>query len=751
MKSLLKKSLIIVLCLVMVLSLSACTKKNKDDIVDPILFDKNHQNIHSDSFVITNDNSNYELRWDAENLRILLVNKTTGRISSVTPSNLLEDRTDENGFPVNNHPKLEGNIIIEYIDKLNNSVTKTANGYVQSLKSKTYSIEKTEDGKGFKLTYYFDKASISIPVIYSLLDDGIKMTVVPQEITETEDNLITKVSVAPFFCSVPNIDDDAYLFYPSGSGAIIEANNSSEISTYLSNDVFGKDALEGEFMGVSWSATETVRLPVFGSKNDNEGVLAVISEGADTAIVEADIGNATIGYSSIYATFKIRGSNIANKVANGLQYSEQFAYTPMSVNFYPLDDEEASYVGMANRYRKFLIEEKGMTDKTEEASASISLVGGTNLNTSFLGMPKTEVYATTTVEDAEDILTDINEQLNLPVIADLYGFGSSGIDAGKPAGNLQIAKNIGNESQIKDLSNKCKELGIDLYFDYDLLHFTTDGLGLTITKGGSAKGPGHVYTKWQSFELGSSSASISSYLIGRKELPVIAKKAVKHTVSMNVQGISFRKITSRAYSDYSYNRSIAKANMGNDVSAILKDAKDSGLKVLGNQANEYAAIYSDAIIDVPVTSSKYTVFDYDIPFYQLVFKGYVPMYGVAINTTTDQNHAILNCVEGGSNLKYTVMKNYDNSLLTSKIQIFNSLLYDDNKEKIVSIVNANADYFTAIADAHIINHVCINDDVRKIVYDNGVIVYVNYGYKDYESDMGKVDAGSYIYGKEVTE
>lgn len=751
MKSLLKKSLIILLCLVMVLSLSACSKKNKDELVDPIAFDENHKNNTSDSFVITNDKSAYELRWDAEKYRILLVNKETGRISSATPSNLLEPRTDDNGFPINNHPKLEGNIIIEYVDKLNNSVTKTANGYVQSLKYKTYSIEKTADGNGFKLIYYFDKAGISVPVIYTLLDDGVKMTIVPEEITETEDNTISKVSIAPFFCSIPNLDDDAYLFYPSGSGAIIKANNSSEISTYLSNEVYGNDALEGDYMRVSWTASETVRLPVYGSKNGDEGVLAVISEGADNAIINADIGNATIGYSGVYATFKIRGTNFASKVANGLQYSEQFAYAPMSVNFYPLDGEEANYVGMANRYRKFLLEEKGMTDKEEKASASISLVGGSNLNTSFLGMPKTEVFATTTVKDAESILTDLNGQLKVPMIADLYGFGSSGVDAGKPAGNLEIAKTIGDEKQVKQLSAKCKELGIDLYFDYDLLHFTSDGVDLTITNGGSAKGPGHVFTRWHSFELGTSTSAPHSYLVGRKELPILADKAAKHTKSMDVQGISFRKITSRAYSDYSYNRSIAKANMGNDVADIMKKISASGLKVLGNQANEYAAINSDAIIDVPVSSNKYTVFDYDVPFYQLVFKGYVPMYGVAINTTTNHNEALLRCVEGGANLKYTVMKNYDNDLLTSAIQIFNSLVYDDNKEEIVSVVNANADYFNAIADAHIVDHVCINRDVRKVVYDNGVVVYINYSDKDYESDMGKVAAGSYIYGKEVNE
>lgn len=748
MKKIFKKSLLIVLCLAMVLSLSACG--SKDSLVDPIMFDENHTNNTSDSFVITNDNSAYDLLWDAENYRILLRDKVTGEYHCATPSDRLEERVDENGFPINNHPKLDTNIIIEYIDKENNHATKTANGYVRSLKTKTYSIEKTADGSGFKLIYYFDNASISVPVVYTLLDDGIKMTIVPEEITESENYILSKVSISPFFCSVPNIAEDSYLFYPSGTGAIIEANNSSEISTYFSAEVYGNDALEREYINIRTNPLEYIRMPVFGSKSGDKGTVAIISEGAETALIEGDIGNATIGYSCLYATFKIRGTNVANKVANGLQYSEQFAYTPMSVCYYPLSGDDANYVGMANRYRKFLQEERGMTDKEDKVSANVSIVGGTVLDTSVLGVPTKDVFATTTITEAESILTDLNSKLDADIVADLVGFGASGFDYGKPAGNLKFAKNIGSNSDAKKLSAKCKELGIDLYLDFDLVHFNSNGLGLTITSGGSAKGPGHVYTRVYGYRLGDSQQIGRAYLVARSEQSALADKAAAFTNSLGIEGISFRKLTSLAYSDYAANRTIAKANMGNDVSAILKNMNTAGLKVLANQANDYAAINSDAIIDVPISSSLLSLFDYDVPFYQIVMKGYVPMYGAAVNMTTNHKLTVLRCIEGGSYLRFTVMNNYDNDLLTSYNQIFNSIMYEDNVDELVATVNAHTAYFNAIKDAHITNHICINDDVRKIVYDNGIVVYVNYGTESYESELGTVEAGSYVYGKEVS-
>jgi hypothetical protein len=181
---------------------------------------------------------------------------------------------------------------------------------------------------------------------------------------------------------------------------------------------------------------------------------------------------------------------------------------------------------------------------------------------------------------------------------------------------------------------------------------------------------------------------------------------------MEIGGISFRKLTSLAYSDYDANRTTAKANMGNDVSEILKSANASGLRVLANQANDFAAINSDAIIDVPISSSLLSFFDYDVPFYQLVFKGYVSMYGAAINMTTNRDLTVLRCIEGGSSLRFTLINNYENRLLTSKTQIFNSLLYEDNADKIVATINKHSAFFKEIEEAHIMDHICINNDVR---------------------------------------
>ncbi|MEE0946118.1 MAG: DUF5696 domain-containing protein [Acutalibacteraceae bacterium] len=743
MKNLLKRISLIVVCLLMVLSCTACGDSN--NLVSPKVFNPDHANNVVNSFVAA-ENDTYQLKWDKENKRILLYNKILDKTYCNTPSEVMDPAYAESGKVV--HPKLNTSLIVEYVHT-EDYTTKTASVYVASLNKRTYEVEKIENG--FKIVYHLDNLGITVPVSYILLEDGMKMSVNANEICETPDEYVYRISFAPFFVSTPIVADDSYLFYPSGSGAIINANNKAEISTYISEDVYAEDGIVNKYSNVIASNVEYIRMPIFGSKNGNSGMLGIISEGAENALLDGDIGNENIGYSGIYPTFYVRGANQASKVLNGLQYSNHYADTTFSVCYYPLEDEEANYVGMANRYRKFLLEEKGMTDKEEKASASISLVGGTLLDTSFLGMPTTEVFATTTVKEAQEILSDLNASLKLPIVADLFGFGSSGLDVGKPAGDLKIAKKIGSDAEMKTLAAKCQELGIDLYFDYDIMHFNSNGQGLTVTRGGSAKGPGLIYSRWGSYTLGNSYTDERMYLVARDELINLAAKTVKDAKSMNLSGISYRKITSKAYSDYSINRSIAKANMAADVTTILNNASKEGMKVLANQANDYAAIASDAIIDAPISSSHSYIFDYDVPVYQMVFKGYVSMYGAALNMATKRDLTLLRCIEGGVGIKYTVTNNFSNKLLNSHYQIFNTLLYSDNKDEIVETVNANADFYDAINDAHIDNHICITTDVRKVVYDNGINVYVNYGETDYVTDMGVVPAGSYIYGKGVNQ
>ncbi len=746
MKNSIKKAFLVVLCLLLVMSFAACG--DGAVLTDPIAFDEDHPVIKEDSFTAA-ENEQFQLKWDASTKRIVLFDKLNNTNWSSTPNDIFEPELDEFGDPITNNPKLETTLMVEYIET-NNFTVKTVNAYVQCLNKGSYAIEKIDNG--FKIIYYFDNLGISIPVDYTLKEDGVSISIDPSQIAEDGTNLVYRVHVAPFFCSVPNISDDTYIFYPSGNGAIIYADTETDVGTGFEYDIYGGDNMYTPVSALYHSNTEAIRMPVFGAKVGNQAVLAIINEGAETGSLYTDIGDLAFGHSTVYPIFSIRGKQTTSKaVNNSTQFSDQYSHAKIEVTYYPLYNEDANYVGMANKYREYLINEKGLEDRQEESSVSLSLIGGTQIPDSFLGVPTTSLFATTTVKQAGEIIKDFSGSINQNIVADLFGFGASGVDVGKPGGALTVGKTIGTAKQVKALANECKENGIDLFFNYDIMLLNSKGSGITPTNGGSAKGPSHTYQKKEGYYLGHGgrSSDRAFYHISRLELPGFANKVIDNCKSLGVTGLSSHNLFSTVYSDCADNRYVAAGNMANDVSAILKSAKESGLELLGYSANDYAASLSDYIVEAPIHSNFYNLFDEDVPFYQIVLKGYVPTYGTALNTVTDTNLAMLRCIEAGSGLRFSVINTYSVDILPSEYQMFATRLYADLKDEMVEIANSTAEFYNAIADAKIKDHKILADGVRSVTYDNGVIVYVNYSKKAYESAHGTVNAGSYIYAKEV--
>ena len=181
---------------------------------------------------------------------------------------------------------------------------------------------------------------------------------------------------------------------------------------------------------------------------------------------------------------------------------------------------------------------------------------------------------------------------------------------------------------------------------------------------------------------------------------------------------------------------------------ILKAEK---LKLLADNANEYAAVSADIITSAPSYSDENDLFTTDVPFYQIVFKGSVPIICDSLNLADSADNQLLKAAEGGMGLQYTVINNYDKSLITAEQDVFAFCNYDSIAERLSVTVKSYGDYFGAIKNAKIISHEIINEDIRNTVFSNGTMVFVNYGTAEYETDIGTVKPNSFIYKKGSVE
>ena len=689
---------------------------------------------------VASENDNYQLIWDDSQKSISIYDKSDGSVVTTTKPET-ETKVNEYGFVIKQDSRMISDLVVEYIDKQTGN-SSTLYSAIDSVDSGNVTCKRIENG--IEVTYYFANAEIAVPVKYTLSQGGFSVSIDSKKITENE-NKVLSVSVTPFACSYKNDAVDSYLFIPSGSGALIYPKNISSGGAIYSEDVYGTDPLD-----VVWSKDsneQTVKLPVYGVKNGNSGLCAIISSGADSATINSIYGSSSIGSSSVYSTFNIRGTStirkklFGNREVKSVQRTEGVVQSVCQVDFYILKGNDANYSGMAKVFRQNALKETN----TQTANSAISLViyGGALVEKSFLGIPYKSVYAATTVDQAYQMVKELNEETGANLSVLLKGFGKSGIDIGKIGGGYTLSNNLGSKSDLNQLGAYCKENNIGIYFDFDVVRqtamgwFSSKDTALSVDKQAEYQ---YIYDKALLNRITDSRYS----LISRNSLLKCTDKLISKTKKWDIDGIALDTLSNIAYSDYGDSNCIAKERMSSDVSSVFTKLREAGKKVASVSANYYAADNSDAIFETPSTSSKNNAFAVDVPFYQMVFKGKVDIGCEAVNLTFEQKDAILKSVESGAGITYALYNNYDTSLTNSWYSVFATGKYSAIKQDILNEFKDLKGYYDAIANTYVKEHFLISNDVRKTVFENGTVAYVNYSDNDYTGNFGTVSAHDYL-------
>ena len=709
------------------------------------------------------ENNRYSLIWNAEKVCVILYDKVMDREWSYVPEESLNadyDYSEDGGGDSKNiHPKVRSPIIVKYYNT-SNFLTDETNAYAMSVNKKTYTVKAVENG--IEMTCYFPDRQLTVPVCFTLNDKGVDVSVDPTKIQENEAYNVYAVQIAPFFCSVSNDDagkKENYLFIPTGSGAIVnpQIDDTREAAIVFEEPVYGADANITKFE--EKTVTETVRFPVYGAVNDQEAVCAIIKSGAECAYLTGALAQKLTRYSYITSEFRIRGYQeviqtlFTSTTVKTKLYTDAFTPDKVEVGFYPLYGEDASYVGLANTYRNYLNETGALgEEKSEDSLLNLKLIGGIQTKKFNFGIPSTDMLVATNLKQAKAIVEDVKTRTGLENFnVNLVGFGQSGNDIGVVAGGYDIGKKFGDEDDLKSLIKYSNGIGANVYFNFDMVHFSASGGGVN-TSFGKADAANSSFTEQNYFSLSlrtKDSKLRSYYLVSRSKYSKIAANIKESAEDWGLPGISLDTLTSVSYSDYSERDYYSRANFEEQATAIINGYKNSGYKVAGSDANAFAAVGCSHIYDVPTQSSKYRYYTADIPFYQIVFKGSVSMSGTAMNLSTNKNVNLLKAVETGSGLTYTLVSKYDTNLITSAQNVFyGSVYWDKTIERgvatdIQATVDAYKDFFESVNGERIIGHKLITEDVRLTIFSNGVAVYVNYGDTDYTEGDIRVAAGGY--------
>lgn len=718
----------LLICFSITLSLAGCGVENAQ--ITWYDFGAKYSSISSGTVA---QNKRFSLIWNEDTASVAIYDKE----NDITYSNIPTDAQDNT-----THPAILSAVSLSYIESgtLNSN---TANSYTSAVKKNAVSAERIDNG--IRVTYYFEDVAISVPVNYILREDSVKVSVDPSEIGEDE-QLCYKITLMPFFCSVYNKADkqDNYLFVPSGSGALVYPKETTQgISELITEQVYGDDLLMSD---ASATKKENVYLPVYGSKNGNNAICAIIESAEETAEITSNVGSEKYGYSAVYASFYIRGTQISTSTFMGnlntkkVLFCEGKTQDEISIGFYPLSKDDANYCGMAKTYRNYLIKNKGLDEKKEDSLLNVEMIGGVQTQKFIFGVPYQSLSILTDFDSVKNISSELEKISDSGLNVKLRGFGQSGLDIEKIGGNLSYSNKFGSVKSLSNIDSKVK-----LYFDFDILRFAKSGKGissfndaaLTAIGGKSAK-------RYTTIALSETDWTSSIYrLVSRDKLEELGNKAIDKVVKWGVGGISFGTLTSSSYSDYSSADYYAKQGFDTQSEKILSSAKEKSLKTAVSGANAYSAINADHIYDAPICSSNYQVFDESVPFYQLVFKGYTSMSVKPLNFTENYNNTFLKAVETGSGLGYILINEYDTALISARQNVFYAAVYKDNKANITNDAERYQVLFNSVKNVNIKSHRILEDGFYETVFANDVTVYVNYNETDKQVDGLTVKAGDF--------
>src|SRR5690606_3221268 len=164
------------------------------------------------------------------------------------------------------------------------------------------------------------------------------------------------------------------------SGALIHFNNGkSNYRSYNERLYGGEAALD---LPTKAEVKQAIRMPVFGLQKGNQAYVAVIAQGEYQAGIVGDTSGKNNSYNNVYrylSLTEIARNLLQEGTLNEKQVTRSSASmvgnVPFEVRYYFLHGEQdASYVGMAKRYKQYLQDQnKNELAEQEELAAADSL------------------------------------------------------------------------------------------------------------------------------------------------------------------------------------------------------------------------------------------------------------------------------------------------------------------------------------------------------------------------------------------
>jgi len=533
----------------------------------------------------------------------------------------------------------------------------------------------------------------------------------------------------------------------------------------------------------------------------SSGYLAIVTEGDALTNVTSTHGGRTHKYNACYPSFYPRPKDSYN-LAEAISIGSNTTYTVVSerkytgsyrIQYVMLTDPEnvenrtegrtyyeTTYVGMAKAYRDYLVNSgkivKLTDDKVQEnIPLYLESFGTTETDETVLSIPVTVKKALTSFENltlmAKELRGDLLTKEEICELMDitaeeydkmgmtpekyqkssskitnlnfrLTGFTNGGMLSTVPT-KVKFEKAAGGNKGFKSFLQFAADNGIGVYPEFDFAYMSDTSLfdGFRY-KRDAVKTIDNRYISKRSYD-----AVLQSFTIDGKiciSASVFRDYFDKFQKSMNKilgdlsTGISVGTLGSDLNSDFDEDAPYNREDIKVYTEEMLSQFNNNYGSLMIDAGNSFAIPYADVLLNVSLDSSRFLNTNEAIPFFGMVYHGFVVFAGSPTNMAGDVDYELLKIIENGATLY--MMLSYDNIELLKEDPVLSkyyAISYEIWKDSLLSKYDENGNIVSLGVYDKLNNAL---KDVQTALIDDHKFLVANREMSEVELNAIKADA-----------
>lgn len=552
----------------------------------------------------------------------------------------------------------------------------------------------------------------SLEVHLSLNERGLEVYIPSDKIAESGDIYgLTSISVFPYFGAVRENLAPGYMLIPDQVGGLIRFEKPIEATI--------RALFYGGDQGLNDNTRAYLSLPVVGIVHhvNHQGFYVSVDEGAELSELQAVFWSSRTRYFRTQLNFQLRPiyKAIINAAGDGRDQIPEALTNKDYRATYTLLGDDANYVGIANHYQDYLLNEGALVkQEVSQLPYLLQFLMG-DQTPSFLGTTYLEM---TSAQEVESILTQLLNQNVSPSVVALLGWSKDGVIDQSPY-------RLRDVSGLKDLEAFMTSQGIDFlrHQDYVSSSELSERIGFNRD----------VALNYSRLKMSVSQGSLNAQAINRYFVYPERSLALSNQDDLSSAYLtSIGGMLNSFYDQGFYDRI--------DTRMIYDELLTSYETLMLNQPSLYALKYADYYTHMPIIHSQYYFYTDTVPFVPIVLSGILPVFSSELNFNAIGDILKLQMLDYGMYPNFIITEEPTQTMRFTRSNVFFTTHFNVFENEIRSTYDQFKDIYDAVGFQKVISRDVLDLGIVRITYEDQTQLLINYTNDIYTIGNVNIDA-----------